>query len=87
MVAAVDDPEVRQLAGAERSFLAALEAGCSYPAAAYAEGFASTLKLHGLVAPDGVIVRSRVGGPRATGPGLGRALALELLDLAARRTS
>lgn len=87
LVAAVDDPELRQLAGAERSFLAALEAGCSYPAAAYAEGFGSTLKLHGLVAPEGVIVRSRVGGPRATGPGLGRALARELLDLAARRTS
>ncbi len=87
LLAAVDDPELRQLAGAERAFLAALEAGCSYPAAAYAEGFGSTLKLHGLVAPDGVIVRSRVGGPRATGPGLGRALARELLDLAAQRTS
>ena len=69
LVAAIDDRELRRLVSAERAFLAALEAGCDFPAAAYAESFGTTLKLHGLVAPEGVIVRSKVGGPirRRTG--------------------
>tara|TARA_Y100000588_G_scaffold172939_1_gene186786 strand:- start:14 stop:763 length:750 start_codon:yes stop_codon:yes gene_type:complete len=82
LLAAVDDPELRKIVSAERSFLAALEAGCSFPAGAYAESFGTTLKLHGLVAPQGVIVRSKMGGPIDAGPGLGRALALELLESA-----
>lgn len=82
LLAAIDDWDLRRLVSAERAFLAALEAGCSYPAAAYAESFGTTLKLHGLVAPEGVIVRSRVGGPMDAGPGLGRSLARELLALA-----
>ena len=82
LLAAIDDGDLRSLVAAERSFLAALGAGCSYPAAAYAEGFGSTLKLHGLVAPHGNIVRSKVGGPLGTATGLGRALAQELLGLA-----
>lgn len=82
LLSAIDDGELRWLVSAERAFLAALEAGCSYPAAAYAESFGTTLKLHGLVAPEGVIVRSRVGGPIDAGPGLGRSLARELLALA-----
>ena len=85
LLAAIDDPAARGLAAAERAFLAALGAGCDFPAAALAEGFGTTLKLYGLIAPDGVIVRSKAGGPVATGPGLGRALARELLDLAERR--
>ena len=87
LVAAIDDRELRRLVSAERAFLAALEAGCDFPAAAYAESFGTTLKLHGLVAPEGVIVRSKVGGPISAGPGLGRALAKELLDLAEQRQS
>ncbi len=82
LLTAIDDGDLRRLVSAERAFLAALEAGCSYPAAAYAESFGTTLKLHGLVAPEGVIVRSRVGGPIDAGPGLGRSLARELLALA-----
>ena len=87
LLAAIDDAGARGLAAAERAFLAALGAGCDFPAAALAEGFGTTLKLHGLIAPDGVIVRSKAGGPVATGPGLGRALARELLELAERRRS
>ena len=87
LVAAIDDRELRRLVSAERAFLAALEAGCDFPAAAYAESFGTTLKLHGLVAPEGVIVRSKVGGPISAGPGLGRALAKELLELAEQRQS
>ena len=85
LLAAIDDGDLRRLVSAERAFLAALEAGCSYPAAAWAESFGTTLKLHGLVAPEGVIVRSKVGGPIGAGPGLGRALARELLALAEQR--
>ena len=85
LLAAIDDRDLRGLVSAERAFLAALEAGCSFPAAAYAESFGTTLKLHGLVAPEGVLVRSKVGGPISAGPGLGRALARELLDLAEQR--
>ena len=87
LLTAIDDAELRRLVGAERAFLAALEAGCSFPAAAYAESFGTTLKLHGLVAPEGTIVRSKVGGPVNAGPGLGRALAKELLELAGQRGS
>ncbi len=85
LLAAIDDRDLRRLVSAERAFLAALEAGCGYPAAAWAESFGTTLKLHGLVAPEGVIVRSKAGGPIGAGPGLGRALAKELLELAEQR--
>ncbi len=82
LLAAIDDPTVRTKVTAERSFLAALEAGCSFPAAAYAEEFGSTLKLHALIAQGGHIFRSKMGGPSETAAGLGRALAAELLRLA-----
>ncbi len=85
LITVIDDPSLRRLMAAERAFLAALEAGCSFPAAAYAESFGTTLKLHGLVAPEGVIVRSKVGGPIDAGVGLGRSLAHELLALAEQR--
>ena len=40
---AIYDPVVRQAVTAERGFLATLEAGCSFPAGAYAEQFGTTL--------------------------------------------
>lgn len=79
---AIDDPILRQTVTAERSFLATLEAGCSFPAGAYAEHFGSTLKLHGLIARDGKIVRSKMAGAAETAGGLGSALARELMALA-----
>jgi hydroxymethylbilane synthase len=82
IVARIDNPALRQLVTAERSFLATLEAGCSFPAAAYAEYFGSTLKLHALVAPGGRIFRSKMAGPAETAAGLGRQLAQELTALA-----
>ncbi len=82
---AIDDPLLRATVGAERAFLARLEAGCSFPAAAYAEVFGSTLKLHGLIAAGGRIIRSKVGGPVEAWAGLGRELAEELLAKARRR--
>jgi len=85
LLARIDDPAVRLAVTAERSFLAAIEGGCSFPAAAYAEHFGTTLKLHALVASGGRIVRSKMGGPAETAPGLGRQLAEELLQRAGLR--
>jgi hydroxymethylbilane synthase len=79
---AIDDHIVRQAVTAERGFLATLEAGCSFPAGAYAEHFGTTLKLHALLASEGRIVRSRMAGPVETGAALGKALAEELMALA-----
>ncbi len=76
---AIDDADLRLVVTAERAFLARLEAGCSFPAGAYAERFGSTLKLHAMVASEGKIVRSKVGGPAETAQGLGRMLAEELM--------
>jgi hydroxymethylbilane synthase len=81
MLKAIDDPVLRQTVTAERMFLATIDGGCSFPAAAYAEHFGSTLKLHALLAPDGRIVRSKMAGPAETAGGLGRALAEELMAL------
>ncbi len=85
LLMAIDDPSLRPLITAERSFLAAIDAGCSFPAAAYAEHFGSTLKLHALVAPTGKVFRSKMAGPTETAGGLGRQLASELLGLAETR--
>lgn len=82
MLAAIDDPVLRQTVTAERSFLATLEAGCSFPAGAYAEHFGSTLKLHGLIARDGKLFRSKMAGSAETAAGLGASLARELMALA-----
>jgi hydroxymethylbilane synthase len=79
LLAAIHDPAVGQAVSAERAFLAALEAGCSFPAGAYAEHFGSTIKLHAMVAPEGRIVRSKITGPVEAAAGLGRELAAELL--------
>lgn len=85
LLSRIDDPAVRLAVTAERSFLAAIEGGCSFPAAAYAEHFGTTLKLHALVASGGRIVRSKMGGPAETAAGLGRQLAEELLQRAGLR--
>jgi hydroxymethylbilane synthase len=76
----IHDPVIGQCVAAERAFLAALGAGCSFPAAAYAEHFGSTLKLHAMVAPNGVVRRSKNAGPAEAAAGLGRELAAELMS-------
>jgi porphobilinogen deaminase len=66
-------------------FLATIDGGCSFPAAAYAEHFGTTLKLNALIAADGRIVRSKMAGPAETAGGLGKQLAEELMSLAGLR--
>jgi hydroxymethylbilane synthase len=81
LVSAIDDAALRQSVTAERTFLATIDGGCSFPAAAYAEHFGSTLKLNALIAVDGRIIRSKMAGPAETAGGLGRQLAEELMGL------
>jgi hydroxymethylbilane synthase len=82
----LEDPFARACVQAERSTLAALEAGCSAPVAAYAEvaegEHGPELFLRASVtAIDGSdAVRDSITGPLPEAAALGRALAAELLD-------
>ena len=86
LLAPLEDPATRASVVAERSTLAALEAGCSAPVAAYAEvaeGEAGPeLFLRASVtALDGSdAVRGSITGPLGEAAALGRELAAELLD-------
>lgn len=81
LLAAIDHADTRVAVTAERSFLATIDAGCSFPAGAHAEQFGTTLKLSALVANNGRIVRSKMAGPVGTAAGLGKQLAEELMAL------
>ncbi|MCU1586708.1 MAG: porphobilinogen deaminase [Frankiales bacterium] len=88
-VAALDDPDSRAAVAAERSLLAALEAGCSAPVGALADialgDDGPEVFLRGLVAAlDGSdAVRLSATGPTHDAEGVGQRLAAELLDLGA----
>ncbi|MCK9519395.1 MAG: hydroxymethylbilane synthase [Dehalococcoidia bacterium] len=79
LLAAIDDAQVRQAVTAERSFLAEIDAGCDFPAAAFAEIFGTTLKLHALLSPGGQVTRAKITGPVDAGGGLGWQLAQEMM--------
>jgi hydroxymethylbilane synthase len=85
LLAALDDPLSRAAVSAERSLLAALEAGCTAPVGACAEVAEGDegleLYLRAVVAsPDGsVCIRKSATGPLARASDLGRELAAELL--------
>jgi hydroxymethylbilane synthase len=86
LLAALDDPGTRAAVLAERTTLAALEAGCSAPVAAYAElaegddGLELYLRasVTALDGSDGV--RGSLTGPVGDAGRLGRELAADLLD-------
>jgi len=80
LLAAVDDPESRTAVEAERAFLAALEAGCSVPAAAWARLEGGSLRIDGFMASDAGPVRDSVSGEARDAASLGRTLAALLLD-------
>jgi hydroxymethylbilane synthase len=87
LLAALDDPAARACVAAERSVLAALEAGCSAPVAAHAElaeaedGSAELWLRASVTAIDGSdSVRDSISGPAPEAESLGRRLAAELLD-------
>jgi hydroxymethylbilane synthase len=80
LLACVDDPASRAATTAERSVLAALQAGCSAPVGAYAAG-TDALRLHAVVAAadGGTALRGSAGGPAAEAERLGREVAADLL--------
>jgi hydroxymethylbilane synthase len=80
LLAAVDDPVSRAATAAERSVLAALEAGCSAPVGAYAAG-RDVLHVEAVVLATGGsgAVRLARSGPSAAAEQIGRELAAELL--------
>jgi hydroxymethylbilane synthase len=81
LLAVIDDPLSRAAVTAERSVLAALEAGCSAPVAAYAAGTADQLHLEAaVIATDGrQVLRERGGSARSDAGRLGRDIAARLL--------
>lgn len=87
LLAAVDDAPTRAAAAAERTLLAALEAGCSAPVGAHATLTGTTLYLVGAVfggdstAADGGVrmLRERAAGAPEDAERLGRELAARML--------
>ena len=82
----LDHAPTRAAAITERSFLAALDVGCSAPVGALAElaaeaGAEPAVRLSGLIAaPDGSsVIRAQTTGPVSGGDALGRRLAHILL--------
>lgn len=87
LLAVLDDPDSRAAVTAERSLLAALEAGCTAPVGALAEVVETTsgdleISLRAVVAaPDGsVVLRQSMVGPADDPTGLGQRLAELLLQ-------
>ena len=81
LLGAIDDPASRAAVTAERTVLAALEAGCSAPIGAYAAGTSQHLQLEAAVvaADGGQALRERDGGQPAAAEQLGRRIASRLL--------
>jgi hydroxymethylbilane synthase len=86
LLACVDDPVSRAAITAERSVLAALQAGCSAPVGAYAAG-TDELRLRAVVvaADGGTALRASGSGTAAEAELLGRDVAAELLRRGAGR--
>ncbi len=86
LLSQIDDQASRAATDAERSLLAALQAGCSAPIGAYAAG-TSVLRLDAVVAaPDGgKTLRASASGPASQAAQIGREVAAELLERGAGR--
>src|SRR5215472_4678553 len=86
LLAHVDDAASRAATTAERSLLAALQAGCSAPVGGYAAG-AGELRLRACVVAAGgeTALRASAGGPAGEAERLGREVAAELLRRGAGR--
>jgi hydroxymethylbilane synthase len=86
LLACADDPVTRAAITAERSLLAALEAGCSAPVGGYAAG-TDGLRLRAVVAAadGGTALRASASGSADEAERLGRLVAAELLQRGAGR--
>jgi hydroxymethylbilane synthase len=80
LLRAVTDQASEAAVTAERSLLEALEAGCSAPIGAYADGGGQLRMRAAVMSPDGSrVLRAHGGAPAARAGQLGRDLAAELL--------
>lgn len=86
LLGAVDDPVSRAATEAERSLLAALQAGCSAPIGAYATG-TDDIRLDAIVvaADGGEALRASAEGPAGQAGRIGREVAADLLSRGAGR--
>jgi hydroxymethylbilane synthase len=86
LLGSIEDPMSRAATTAERSLLAALQAGCAAPVGAYASG-PEPLRLHGVVvaADGGTALRGSASGTQAEAEQIGRELAADLLRRGAGR--
>ena len=82
LLGGLDDPDTRAAVTAERALLAGLQAGCTAPVAALADIAEDEIYLRAAAcAPDGsVVLRRSAVGATTDPPGLGAALAEELLE-------
>jgi hydroxymethylbilane synthase len=80
LLGCIDHPASRAATTAERSVLAALQAGCAAPVGAYAAG-TDALRLDAIVAAadGGAVLRASAGGPADQAERLGHEVAAELL--------
>jgi hydroxymethylbilane synthase len=86
LLAGVDDRAARAAVTAERSLLAALQAGCSAPVGGYAAGTGELRLRAVVVAANGeTALRASAGGPADEAERLGRDVAAELLRSGAGR--
>src|SRR5581483_7290785 len=83
---ALDDPETRVCAQAERSVAVAVDAGCQTPFGAYAKIQDGEISVSAFLAPDGVggIVRRAITGSREDALEIGGAVGVALATAAAR---
>ncbi len=86
LLSSVDDKASRAATTAERSVLAAMQAGCSAPVGAYAAG-TDTLRLDAVIAAadGGTALRANAAGPADQAELLGRQVAADLLSRGAGR--
>ena len=86
LLGTVDDPVSRAATDAERSLLAALQAGCSAPIGAYAAG-TDDVRLDAIVAAanGGEALRASAAGPASEAGRIGRQVAADLLSRGAGR--
>ncbi len=78
---AVTDMDSKDCAMAERSFVAALNGGCSAPVAAYAVLTGQKITLNGFFADDTEkIFKSRISGHRDDAENIGKQLALSIIN-------
>lgn len=81
LLSCVDDPDSRDCALSERSFVRTLDGGCSSPVAAYATVTGETITIDGIYVDDeNQLYRGTISGSRREGPALAAELARQLKE-------